>query len=57
MDYKEIIESSYNRDNWINLLFDVFGNNVEFSANPVKLNVQDKKSAKEVTILGVLQFI
>ena len=34
MDYKEVIESRYNRQSWQLLLHDIFGNKVKFWANP-----------------------
>ena len=35
MNYKEIIESRYNREAWQGLLHDIFHNNVKFWSNPI----------------------
>ena len=47
MNYKEVIESRYNRQKWQELLHDIFGNKVEFWANPYEIscNSQLSKSA------------
>lgn len=34
MDYKSIIESKYNRQNWQLLLHDIFGNKIKFWDTP-----------------------
>ena len=47
MNYKEIIESKYNREAWQQLLHDIFLNNVSFWRSPkeVKANSRLAKSA------------
>ena len=47
MNYKEIIESKYNREAWQQLLHDIFLNNVSFWRSPkeVKANIRLAKSA------------
>lgn len=37
MDYKEVIESRYNRQSWQLLLHDIFGNKVKFWATPLEV--------------------
>ena len=39
MDYKSVIESKYNRENWQELLHDIFGNKVEFYIHTAEVNV------------------
>ena len=34
MDYRPIIESKYNRENWQKLLHDIFGNKIKFWNTP-----------------------
>lgn len=47
MNYKEIIESKYNREAWQQLLHDIFLNNVSFWRSPkeVKANSRLAKNA------------
>lgn len=40
MDYRSIIESSYNRHNWLELLNDIFHHNVEFRQEPLSVPVE-----------------
>ena len=51
MDYRSIIESSYNRHNWLELLNDIFHHNVEFRQEPLSVPV-DKDMAKDALYLG-----
>jgi len=51
MDYKSIIESRYNRENWQRLLFDIFGNRVEFWSQPQSVPV-DANMAKSACYMG-----
>ncbi|MCD8202912.1 MAG: restriction endonuclease, partial [Prevotella sp.] len=51
MDYKEIIESKYNREAWQQLLYDIFKSKVEFWRNPFVVDV-NTALAKEVINLG-----
>ena len=50
MNYKEIIESRYNREAWQNLLHDIFHSKVKFWNNPesVKVNSHIAKSAYDL---------
>ena len=47
MNYKEVIESKYNRENWQFLLHDIFGNKIKFwnTPSPVKTNSQFARKA------------
>lgn len=55
MDYKHIIESRYNRDNWLQLLHDIFGNKAEFwRATSMNKDV-DHTVAKWVVPLGQIK--
>ena len=45
MDYREIIESRYNRKNWQELLFDIFRNKAQFWQQPQRVPV-DESMAK-----------
>ena len=47
MDYKDVIESKYNRQNWLLLLRDIFGNKAKFwsTPNPVETSSQFAKQA------------
>ena len=47
MDYKNVIESKYNRQNWLLLLRDIFGNKAKFwsTPNPVETSSQFAKQA------------
>ncbi len=51
MNYKEIIESRYNREAWQNLLHDIFGNKAAFWVAPSTVEVESQL-AKEVRNLG-----
>ena len=51
MDYRSIIESSYNRHNWLELLNDIFHHNVEFRQEPLSVPVE-KDMAKDALYLG-----
>mgnify|MGYP005806308395 CR=1 FL=1 len=51
MNYKEIIESRYNREAWQGLLHDIFHNNVKFWSNPIPIQVSSRL-AKTALRLG-----
>ncbi len=51
MDYRSIIESKYNRQNWQSLLHDIFQNKVQFWQQPQEV-VVDKKMAKSALYTG-----
>lgn len=53
MDYKDVIESKYNRQNWLLLLRDIFGNKAKFwsTPNPVETSSQ---FAKQTLWLGTI---
>jgi len=51
MNYQPIIESKYNRENWMNLLFDIFKSNVEIWSSPI-LTIINNDIAKQTFILG-----
>ncbi len=51
MNYREIIESKYNREGWQQLLYDIFKSKVEFWRNPFVVDVSTAL-AKEVRNLG-----
>ena len=51
MNYKEIIESRYNREAWQGLLHDIFHNNVKFWSNPIPIQVSNRL-AKTALRLG-----
>ena len=51
MDYRSIIESRYNRQNWQKLLYDIFRNNVLFWQQPQTV-VVDKSMAKKALYTG-----
>ena len=51
MNYKEIIESRYNREAWQGLLHDIFHNNVKFWSNPIPVQVSSRL-AKTALRLG-----
>ena len=51
MDYKSVIESKYNRENWQELLHDIFGNKVEFYIHTAEVNV-NKDIARSALYLG-----
>ena len=51
MDYRSIIESRYNRQNWLELLHDIFRRNVDFRLQPLSIPV-DSSMAKQALYLG-----
>lgn len=51
MNYKEIIESRYNREAWQGLLHDIFHNNAKFWSNPIPIQVSSRL-AKTALRLG-----
>lgn len=51
MDYKPIIESRYNRQNWQNLLHDIFQNRIQFWASPFRVDINND-TAKCAYYLG-----
>ncbi|MEE1062192.1 MAG: TaqI-like C-terminal specificity domain-containing protein [Paludibacteraceae bacterium] len=51
MDYRKIIESKYNRQNWQELLYDIFRRNVEFWQEPLSVSV-DNGLATSALYLG-----
>ena len=51
MDYKSVIESKYNRENWQPLLHDIFGNKVEFYTYTTEIAV-NKDIARKALYLG-----
>ena len=51
MDYKSVIESKYNRENWQALLHDIFGNKVEFYTYTTEIEV-NKDIARKALYLG-----
>jgi len=51
MNYKEIIESRYNREAWQELLHDIFHNNIKFWSNPIPIQVSSRL-AKTALRLG-----
>jgi len=54
MNYKEIIESKYNRESWQQLLHDIFLNKVTFHNSPVQVHVSSHL-AKEALNLGYIK--
>ena len=54
MNYKEIIESKYNRESWQQLLHDIFLNKVTFHNSPGKVHVSNHL-AKEALNLGYIK--
>jgi len=54
MNYKEIIESKYNRESWQQLLHDIFLNKVTFHNSPGKVHVSSYL-AKEALNLGYIK--
>lgn len=53
MNYKEIIESRYNRQNWQTLLHDIFGNKVKFWSSPSEVSTSSH-FAKQTLWLGTI---
>ena len=51
MDYRSVIESKYNRQNWQALLYDIFRNKVQFWQQPQSVPV-DKDMAKRALYTG-----
>lgn len=51
MDYRQIIESRYNRKNWQELLFDIFRNKAQFWQQPQRVTV-DESMAKSAYYTG-----
>ena len=51
MDYRSVIESKYNRQNWQALLYDIFRNKVQFWQQPQPVPV-DKDMAKRALYTG-----
>ena len=51
MDYREIIESRYNRENWQMLLHDIFGQKAQFYQQPQQVTV-DESMAKQAFYTG-----
>lgn len=51
MDYRSVIESKYNRQNWQALLYDIFRNKVQFWQQPQPVPV-DKDMAKKALYTG-----
>lgn len=54
MDYKSVIESRYNRQNWQNLLHDIFQNRIQFWASPFRVDINND-TAKCAYYLGKIQ--
>ena len=54
MNYKEIVESKYNRESWQQLLHDIFLNKVTFHNSPGKVHVSSHL-AKEALNLGYIK--
>ena len=54
MNYKDVIEAKYNRDNWQQLLHDIFLNKVEFWNIPLSIQVSSRL-AKEALNLGKIK--
>lgn len=52
MDYKSIIESKYNRNNWMQLLTDIFGNRAEFWQAQAMIRDLDHTVAQWAVQLG-----
>ena len=53
MDYKEVIESRYNRQNWQLLLHDIFGNKIKFWNTPSTIPTSSQ-FAKQALWLGTI---
>ena len=53
MDYRPIIESKYNRENWQQLLHDIFGRKVEFWSTPSVVST-NSLFAKQALWLGTI---
>ena len=53
MNYKEVIESRYNRQNWQLLLHDIFGNKIKFWNTPSAISTS-RQFAKQALWLGTI---
>ena len=53
MDYKSVIESKYNRQNWQILLHDIFGNRIKFWNTPHTISI-NSQIAKQALWLGTI---
>ena len=53
MDYRPIIESKYNRQNWQSLLHDIFGNKARFWNTPSVVSA-NSQFAKQALWLGTI---
>lgn len=53
VNYKDIIESRYNRQNWQELLHDIFGNKIKFWSTPSKVET-NSHFAKQALWLGTI---
>ena len=53
MDYKDVIESRYNRQNWLLLLRDIFGNKAKFWSTPYVVDT-NSQMAKQALWLGTI---
>ena len=53
MDYRPIIESKYNRENWQQLLHDIFGRKVEFWSTPSAVST-NSQFARQALWLGTI---
>ena len=53
MDYRPIIESKYNRENWQKLLHDIFGNKIKFWNTPSTITTSSQ-FAKQALWLGTI---
>lgn len=53
MDYRPIIESKYNRENWQQLLHDIFGRKVEFWSTPSVVST-NSQFARQALWLGTI---
>ena len=51
MDYRSVIESKYNRENWQALLSDIFRNKIKFWETPLQVPV-DEKMARNAIYIG-----
>ena len=53
MNYKDIIESRYNRQNWQALLHDIFGSKIKFWNTP-SVVLTNSQFAKQALWLGTI---
>ena len=53
MDYRPVIESKYNRQNWQTLLHDIFGNRIKFWNSPSAVSA-NSQYAKQALWLGTI---